>query len=113
MKEGRGTGSLVAGVVCLLLTLLVGALEVLPPLGIELSVVTWASSLLNRFFSFTVSPAPFSLIPLAVLLGLWTIMIFTFRVKNRFLYVLIPLTGIMAYTLYSLSHLMQGSTRPI
>lgn len=113
MKEGRGKGSLVAGVVCLLLTLLVGALEVLPPLGIELSVVTWASSLLNRFFSFTVSPAPFSLVPLAVLLGLWTIMIFTFRVKNRFLYVLIPLTGIMAYTLYSLSHLMQGSTRPI
>lgn len=113
MKEGRGTGSLVAGVVCLLLTLLVGALEVLPHLGIELSVVTWASSLLDRFFSFTVSPAPFSLIPLAVLLALWTIMIFTFRVKNRFLYVLIPLTGIMAYTLYSLSHLMQGSTRPI
>ncbi len=101
MKESRGKVSLVVGVVCLLLTLFVGALEVLPLFGIELSIFTWANSLLNRTFSFTVPPAPLSLIPLAVLLGLWTIMIFTFRARNRFLYVLIPpLPALWLYTLH-------------
>ncbi len=62
MKESRGKVSLVVGgVVCLLLTLFVGALEVLPLFGIELSIFTWANSLLNRTFSFTVPPAPPSL----------------------------------------------------
>ncbi len=112
MKEGRGKVSLVLGIASLVSTLVVGALEILPRFGIHHNLLDMGVSFLNRFFSFTVPPSSLSLVPLAVLLGLWTIMIFTFRVRNHFLYVLIPLTGIMAYTLYALSHLMQGSTRP-
>jgi S-DNA-T family DNA segregation ATPase FtsK/SpoIIIE len=113
VKEDRGKSSLILGIASLLSTLVVVALEVLPRLGIHHILLDRVVSFLNRFFSFTVPPTSLSLVPLAVLLGIWTIMIFTFRVRNRFFYVLIPLTGIMAYTLYVLSHLMQGSTRPL
>ncbi|MGH0052563.1 MAG: DNA translocase FtsK [Sphaerochaetaceae bacterium] len=113
MKGKRGRISLILGLVCLVSTLFVSALEVLPLVGIQSRVLDWSVSFLNRFFSFTMVPSSFSLVPLAVVLGLWTLMIFTFRKRNRFLYVLVPLTGSMAYTLYVLSHLMQGSSRPL
>ncbi|MGE4453236.1 MAG: DNA translocase FtsK [Sphaerochaeta sp.] len=113
MKDDRGNISLIVGSLSLVLALLLGALEIVPFLGIELSFIDRIATFLTGIFSFSVQPGPFSLLPLASLLALWAIMILSFRKRNRFLYVLVPLTGLMAYTLYILSHMMQLSTRPL
>ncbi|MEA4861615.1 MAG: DNA translocase FtsK, partial [Sphaerochaeta sp.] len=113
MKEKKGRVSLIAGLVCLVGTLLVGSVVVLPLLGIDHSVLSVLTGFLGNIFSFSAEPTRFGLAPLAFLLLVWTIMIFSFRGKKRFSFLLIPVTALMAYTLYTLSHMMQGSSRPL
>jgi S-DNA-T family DNA segregation ATPase FtsK/SpoIIIE len=113
VKEKKGRVSLIAGLVCLVGTLLVGSVVVLPLLGIDHSVLSVLTGFLGNIFSFSAEPTRFGLAPLAFLLLVWTIMIFSFRGKKRFSFLLIPVTALMAYTLYTLSHMMQGSSRPL
>lgn len=113
MKGRKGRISLLIGVLCLIGTLLVTALVVLPLFGVTNALLVRTDALMCRFFSFTVEPSRFSLVPLGLLLLVWTIMIFSFRSKKKFSYILIPLTAVMTYTLYTLSHLLQGSGRPL
>jgi len=113
VKEKKGRVSLIAGLVCLVGTLLVGSVVVLPLLGVDHSVLSVLARVLGNIFSFSAEPTRFGLAPLAFLLLVWTIMIFSFRGKKRFSFLLIPVTALMAYTLYTLSHVMQGSDRPM
>ncbi len=112
MKGKKGRVSFVLGLSCLVAALLVTALIVVPLLGVSNSFLTWMHARLSRIFSFTVEPSRYDLAPLALLLLLFSIMIFSFRTKKRFSYILIPLTALMAYTLYTLSHMLQESSRP-
>lgn len=112
MKGRKGRLSLVLGVCCLTASLLVTALIVLPLLGVTNTLLVQVHALVSRIFSFTVVPSRFGLAPLALLLLIWSIMIFSFRSKKHFSYILIPLTAVMTYTLYTLSHLLQESSRP-
>lgn len=113
MKEKKGRVSLIAGLVCLFGTLLFGSITVLPLLGINHALLASMHRMLGRLFSFSAQPTRFGLVPVAFLLLVWTIMIFSFRGKKRFSFLLIPVTALMAYTLYTLSHVMQGSDRPM
>ena len=112
MKGRKGHISMLIGVLCLVGTLLVTALVVFPLFGVTNSLLVRTHALLSRFFSFTVASSRFGLAPLGLLLLAWTIMIFSFRSKKKFSYILIPLTAVMTYTLYTLSHLLQGSSKP-
>ncbi|MCK9599503.1 MAG: DNA translocase FtsK [Sphaerochaeta sp.] len=112
MKGRKGRISLLAGAGCLVASLVVAALVALPLFGITNPLLERMHASLSRIFSFTVDPSRFGLAPLALLLFVWSIMIFSFRSKKRFSYILIPLTAIMTYTLYTLSHLLQESSRP-
>lgn len=113
MKEKKGRLSLIAGLACLVGTLLVGSVLVLPLLGVNHSVLSVLNRILGNIFSFSAEQTRFGLAPLAFLLLVWTIMIFSFRGKKRFSFLLIPVTALMAYTLYTLSHMMQGSSQPL
>lgn len=113
MKGRKGRVSLLIGVFCLVAALLATSLIVLPLFGVTNAPLKQSHALLERFFSFSATPSRFGLVPLAVLLFLWATLIFGFRTKKRFFLLLIPLTAVMAYTLYTLSHLLQGSTRPL
>jgi len=112
VKGRKGRISLLAGAGCLVASLVVAALVALPLFGITNPLLVRLHASLSRIFSFTVGPSRFGLTPLALLLFVWSIMIFSFRSKKRFSYILIPLTAIMTYTLYTLSHLLQESSRP-
>lgn len=93
-------------------SLVVAALVALPLFGITNPLLVRMHAALSRIFSFTVEPSRFGLAPLGLLLLVWGIMIFNFRSKKPFSYILIPHTAIMIYTLYTLSHLLQESNRP-
>jgi S-DNA-T family DNA segregation ATPase FtsK/SpoIIIE len=88
----------------------VTALIVLPLLGVTNTLLVQVHALVSRIFSFTVVPSRFGLAPLALLLLIWSIKIFSFRSKKHFSYILIPLTAVMTYTLYTLSHRLQESS---
>ncbi len=113
MKENKGRISFIAGLICLVMTLLFASVEALPYIGVSHPILIWVSSHLNDFFSFSVIPSPLSLLPVTLMLLVWTIMIFAFRKNQKFFLILIPVTALMAYTLYTLSHVMQGSTKPL
>ena len=113
MKEKKGRVSLIAGLVCLVGALLLGSVSALPLLGVNHTLLATLHRILSNLFSFSAQPTRFGLVPVAFLLLVWTIMIFSFRGKKRFSFLLIPVTALMAYTLYTLSHMMQGSSRPL
>jgi S-DNA-T family DNA segregation ATPase FtsK/SpoIIIE len=113
VKEKKGRVSLIAGLVCLVGALLLGSVSALPLLGVNHTLLATLHRILSNLFSFSAQPTRFGLVPVAFLLLVWTIMIFSFRGKKRFSFLLIPVTALMAYTLYTLSHMMQGSSRPL
>ena len=99
MKGRKSRLSLVLGVCCLTSSLFVNAIIGLPLLGVTNTLLVQVHALVSRIFSFTVVPSRFGLAPLALLLLIWSIMIFSFRSKKHFSYILIPLTAVMTYTL--------------
>lgn len=113
MKEHKGRFSLLFGLFCLAATLLVGSLLVLPLFGIDSALLARIRTVLEHFFSFSPTPSLFGLVPLVFLLGIWTIMTFAFRGRRQFTFILVPFTALMAYTLYTLSHMLMGSDKPL
>jgi len=107
VSEHKGKLSLFLGWGCMACSVLIGFVIILPLVGVTHPILSLITIFLEQHFSFTAASSLFGLAPLLFLLSLWTIMIFSFRGKKRFSYILIPLTCLMFYTLYSLSHMMQ------
>lgn len=113
MKQKKGGFSLVVGLLTLCSTLFLSVILILPLFGINHQLLLSVKSWLSLQFGFTTNPSVMALVPLTFLLALWTVMIFSYRNRKPFNLVLIPTTALMAYTLYTLSLMLQGSYKPL
>ena len=112
MGERKGKISLLVAVVGLFLALASGALALFAYIGAPLGFIHSTLELAHSTISFASDGAAWGLVPLPLILLGISVMLFSLRKGKRSFFFLIPLVIIMAYTLYTLSHLVGQSTRP-
>jgi S-DNA-T family DNA segregation ATPase FtsK/SpoIIIE len=112
LKKGKGRISLVFGFLSLLLAIFLSFGIVLPLFGLSVPQLNGFLHFLAPRFGFSATENPYGMVPFAGLLFLWSGMAFSFRGRKPFSFVLIPLTGLMYFTLYLFAQLLQGTGKP-
>lgn len=104
--------SLIAAIVTLVVAFASMALTVLAFIAADSTPLSPAVAWLNDHLSFAADGSPWGLVPLSIFLVALFAMLLAIRRGRRIFYLLIPLVSAMAYTLYTLSHMVVESARP-
>jgi S-DNA-T family DNA segregation ATPase FtsK/SpoIIIE len=112
LKKGKGRVSLVFGFLSILLAIVLSLGIVMPLFGLPVTQLSGFLHFLAPWVGFSATGNPYGLIPFACLLVLLAGMAFSFRGRKPFSFVLIPLTGLMYFTLYLFAQMLQKTGKP-
>ncbi len=104
--------SLIVAAVVLVMAIAASALTAVAFLAVEYAPLSLSVHWLGDHLSFAADGSVWGLVPLPIILFALFAMLVAIRRGKRIFYLFIPLVSAMAYTLYTLSHMVVESERP-
>ncbi|MDI9429405.1 MAG: DNA translocase FtsK [Spirochaetota bacterium] len=112
MAERKRRISLIVAAGVLVMASASAAVTAMAFLAVESAPLTLVVGWVNDHLSFAADGSPWGLVPLPIIFIALFAMVLAIRRGKRIFYLFIPLVSAMAYTLYTLSHMVVESARP-